>query len=48
MFAWRLTLSGSKGEIVRIAVAEDAASACARVGSMGDVVQVERLAEAIP
>lgn len=47
-FAWRLTLQGVKGELVRITVAEDAAAACARARSLGDVVQVERLAEAIP
>jgi hypothetical protein len=47
-FAWRLTLQGVKGELVRITVAEDAAAACARARSVGDVVQVERLAEAIP
>ncbi|MEQ1568371.1 MAG: hypothetical protein ABMA64_22230, partial [Myxococcota bacterium] len=47
-FAWKLTLASAGGELVRIAVAEDAASACSRAAAYGDVVSVERLAEALP
>jgi hypothetical protein len=47
LFAFRVTVYTRSGEAVRIAVAEDAAVAAERARSLGDVLMVERLGEAM-
>ena len=46
-YAWLVRYETPSGEQKRVAVAADAASACAVAGTIGDVVGVERLAEAL-
>jgi hypothetical protein len=46
-FGWRIRIADGKGESVRIAVAPNAAAACAAGSTLGDVIGLERLAEAM-
>lgn len=47
LHAWKLTLSGRGGDVVRYAVASDAASACGLADGVGEVVAIERVGEAL-
>lgn len=46
-FAFKVTVSSRQGEVVKIIVADDAAVAAERARSLGDVVGIERLGEAM-
>ncbi|MEZ4240757.1 MAG: hypothetical protein R3F59_32305 [Myxococcota bacterium] len=46
-YAWMVRFSTPTGEQSRVAVAPDAASACSAAGTVGEVIGVERLAEAL-
>jgi hypothetical protein len=47
LYGWRIRVANGKSEEVRIAVAANAAAACAAGAALGEVVGLERLAEAM-